>query len=275
MRTLSLLLSIGFGLLGPGRALACEERSSVADIDATIDALDAAYARADSPAFDKARRDLGPLLDCADEVLPRSLIARVHRARAFAAFADRDLVVLTYAFSAAKVLEPEFRFPPDLLPPSHPLQQHYDEAPLDLTSIPFTAPREGYLLLDGSATEERPANRAVVMQFIAGKGEVVATSYLLPEDRFPPPGILDYGGQEEPVRPTRNVTPWWIAAASSAGLGAATYGVAATRRSAYESAAPIDKPGLRTQTNTLVQASAGLGGIAIGAAVVAIVQRGR
>jgi hypothetical protein len=264
------------GVVGAPTAFAadCASERSVADVQATLDAIDAAYVRADTVAFSATQADLLNDVACASEVLPRGVVAKVHRARGLRAFAERDIDGTYAAFAASKFIEPNFVFPDDFLPDGHPIRADYERADPASEELALKPPATGYLLLDGSPGDKRPIDRAVVLQYISDRGRVNTTAYLMPSDRMP---ILVDGPLATPEvsKPPRGTTGWWIASAASAGLGAVTYGIAATRRSAYENADPVQKPALRTQTNALVEASAGLGGIAIGTGIVAIVGRRR
>jgi len=247
----------------------CETPADVADLTATLDRIDAAYQSADTVAYTSAMAKLGPQLDCSSEVLPRSLIARVHRTQGLAAFTQQDGERLTQAFAAAKAIEPAFTFPVSFVPASHPLAQKYADVQASDGTIPLPPLSSGFLLLDGEAADARPTERAVVLQHIVGRNEVALTRYLLADDR----SWAQLTPAETAPVPTSGTgaRPFWIASIASASLSAITYGVGASRRSAYEKAEPADKPGLRTQTNSLVQASVGLAGVAAGTAVVGVV----
>ena len=180
-----LAAALCFALVATPAAAGCEERSDVASLTETLDRIDAAYATADSVAFSEAMKALGPQLDCSSEILPRSLIARIHRAQGLVAFTAQDSMRLSQAFAAAKSIDPDYLFPETFIPPSHPLARMYMETEPAPDTVPIAPPREGFLLLDGEAVTVRPTQRAVVVQHILDRNQVAFTRYLLPGDRIP------------------------------------------------------------------------------------------
>jgi hypothetical protein len=244
----------------------CAERSTVAGLTATLDRIDQAYSTADTVGYAEAMGALGPQLDCSSEILPRSLIARIHRTQALGAFTAQDGMRLAQAFAAAKSIDPAYVYPESFIPPSHPLARMYMETEPTTDTVPIPPPLDGFLLLDGEALDARPAQRAVVVQHVLDRNQVAFTGYLLPGDRLPVATA-----EEQRTAAAHRARPFWIASVASASLGAVSYGVAASRRAAYEDAAPVDKPPLRAQTNGWVQVSAGFLGVAVGAGTAGLV----
>lgn len=267
-----LLTTVVASLAVHGTALAgCPTPTDVADITEILDKIDAAYQSADTVAFTEGVSVLGPQLDCASEVLPRSLVARIHRTQGLAAFTQQDDERLTDAFAAAKALEPSFTYPESFVPAAHPVARRLAEVVVPTDEAPYAPPAEGFYLFDGAASDLRPAGRSVLLQHIVGRNEVALTRYLRPGDRGWAQLDANAVRSDSASTTRRTATPFWITSIATASLGGVVYGVAASRRSAYENAATIDKPPLRAQTNGLVTASLGLLGVSAGSAALGLV----
>jgi len=88
---------------------------------------------------------------------------------------------------AARVLDPSYAFPDDLLPPDHALRRAYES--LDTaegrTERP-PQPRDESFAFDGTRTPRRPIDRATLVQLVDPTGKVEETAWIAPSASLPP-----------------------------------------------------------------------------------------
>lgn len=164
----------------------CTFRAGGADVSRALDAAERAYVTLDLELFEKATTEVDFVVPCLEAMLDVATAARLHRLRALGRFADGDRDGALLELTAAKVLEPTYVFPLDVLPEGFELRLLYEgvdpAAGGEVVRLP--RPRAGSLVLDGSATRSRPVDRPVVFQRLEG-GEVVQTQMLAASDPVP------------------------------------------------------------------------------------------
>jgi hypothetical protein len=226
-----------------------------------LEAAERSYRDADVKGFVAAAEQIDAVLPCVAEVVPRSLIARVHRTNGMRAFVDRDPDAASDSFAGARAIEPDYAFPSDMVPEQHPMAKLYREAPETATTSPSPRPAEGSLLFDGRRTLDRPYTRDTLLQHVID--DAVVATYLL-----------------RPGQPTPEYPVWTEETAKKRGFGASkglligagvaalaaggTYLAAGGQRAAYLDAPVEHKDALRSRTNALVVTSAGVGLAAVG-----------
>ena len=194
------------------------------------------------------------------------------------AFIDKKEEKAHAAFGAARAIEPAYRFPETMVPPGHPIMKSYealDVLKVETREVP--PPEGGYFHFDGRPGLDRPVNLPSIAQLFDADGGVEITAYLWPAD-----GMFDYTiGKPAAIPGTEIVdTPrkgpnlaLTIGAGGAALTSGILYGVAASAAGKFNSPTTDyeDGPKLRAQTNTFLVASGGLGVIAIGMGVGAVV----
>ncbi len=230
------------------------------ELTAQLEAAERSYRNADVEGFVAAAEQIDAVLPCIAEVVPRSLIARVHRTNGMRAFVDRDPDAATDAFAGAKSIEPDYAFPSDMVPEQHPMAALYRDAPETATTSPSPRPLDGSLLFDGRRSLDRPYTRATLLQRVVDD-EVVATWMLRPGQPTP-----DYPvWTEEAAKKGFGTSKILLVGAGVAALAAGgTYLAAGSNRSAYLNGPVEHKDALRSRTNALVITSAGVGAAAVG-----------
>ena len=200
MRAVLLTASI---LLTPRLSWACDADVSTADLNLVIDEVEAAYIALDVSGVTDRLAALDALTPCLSESIPRTDMARYHRAQGLGAFINRDAEAASRAFLAARSIEPDATLPSSLVSQGHPVQLLYARLSLeDREYGPMPEPVNSYLLLDGRQDTPRPLSHPVLLQRIEDAGSVVQSAYLWPVDAMPffpvaPPDLP--GPPEEPT----------------------------------------------------------------------------
>lgn len=258
---------------------ACPEGADTTDLTTAISDAEATFTDLDIAAFKEATDRLRGLLPCLGDPLTRHLSAEVHRFLGIRAFGDRDPDAKLY-FAAARAIEPDYTFPPSLIPEGNPVRTAYADYDLSQARVASAPePASGSLQFDARTTLERPAAWPTIYQRLDESGAVVETAYLMPADPVPTypmkqVRIVAVAPQPEPIGPTdppRPVAPplrtpllvGTVAAAASTGL---LYGLAGVSHATFHdtSTPDADLDGLRTRTNTLVVTSAVTGALTVG-----------
>jgi len=261
-------------------AAACPESATAVDVIEVAEASARAYEAADLQGFVATSSRLEEMLPCLAEPLPRNVAANVHRMMGLRAFVDQRQEKSTAAFGAARSIEPSYRFPETMVPAGHPIMGNYEA--VDVSSVAtreVPAPAEGYLHFDGRPATERPTDLPTIAQLFDTEGAVEDTAYLWPGD-----GLFEYaertGPASTPVPTPISSTqrrgpnlPLAVGAGGAAITSAVLYGVAASASSKFNSpATPYeDGPKLRAQANSFLVASGGVGVVALGLGVGAVV----
>lgn len=266
----SLLL---LALIMPGTsALAqCEGLTTTIEIQARLAEAESALAALDAQAFRSHVDGTGLLLPCLGEPISPRLAANLHRLVGIRAFGGRDPLA-ERAFAAARHIEPNYQFSLSLIPDGNPVRDAYEQVALDKRStLPIDPPSSGQILVDGSASDQRPLSWPAVVQWVDDDQTVQFSDYFLPGQSLP-----DYPRWEP--QQERGKAPVGLLA-TSVGLGvvsAGLYGVALAEQARYKDTVndplPTDQlDGLRRSTNGLVLASALGATAALGTGVAVVV----
>jgi hypothetical protein len=271
-------------LLSHLAAAACP--ATAADIDRAVGDAEAAYAGMDLDGFRAAVSTATADAGCLAERPPRATVASLHRAVGLAEFfVAKDAARAAGAFASARALEPAYTFPDRLVPKGHPLLKAYasqDPAASELEILPPSA--TGHIEVDTQPSATRPMDRPVLIQVVAEDGSVAAGVYAWPGDPLP-----GYASRQAPIaaKETRPARPGTLPARARKGpnlplaggavaalaLAGASYGVAYSTHEQYydPSTDASDRPGLRDATNALFVTSVGVGVVAVGLGVGAVV----
>lgn len=273
-----------------GVSWACEGPSASHQVSAAIDEALEQYRQLEIDRF-RAQVDVAKAhIGCLETFLSRHLAAEYHRAQGIRLFVDRNSSDAQKHFAAARVLEPSFTFPTDLVPEGNPLLDDYRALePQPASFDELARPAVGTIKLDGSTTRKRGAGRPVIFQLADGSGKVVLSEALAPEQA---PSAYDVEGEgvattdgggkpkrEKGARKGPNV-PLLIVAGTAAVAAGALYGGAFATRSNWQgvpaNSGDTDKvDAARGLTNGLVVGSWIAGGIAVGTGTTAFVVNGR
>ncbi len=231
--------------------------------------------------FGMAAEALADQLPCLSEPQGPLQAARIHRVQGLAAFVGGDRQGCQQAFAASQRLEPDFSFSHGLFPEAHPIARLFVQArglQLETSSVPRTG---GQYWFDGLPGNARPANQPSLVQLQDSSGRLLASAYLWPGDALPTPTpplvelaaqpTLEVSGAHEARRgPHVALT---IGAGLSALAAGGCYAVALAAANDYRENPHSDAElvQLRTRANGLVFVSAGLGALAVGTGVGAVV----
>lgn len=233
------------------------------ELASALEQAEAAYIDLDEVGFrDKVNELAGILLPCAKDAFPPTLASRHHRLMALHLLMVGDEPGALSAIEAAKIGDPEFMFPDDLLPPTHPLRAHYEAYVPHPKTRNVPEPRVGSIAFDGQHTRRRSKIHPTVAQLFDEQGLAQSTTYLGARETLPPYRAI----------PRRRNT-LILGGASALVVSATMYGLAwAQRGDLFSSASDqaltakhLDSK--RARTNGLTLASGAFLGIAIGAGV--------
>lgn len=286
------------GLFPPASALAedtsCPELTLGADIQAAATEAELAFAATKVEAFLAATDQLVRLVPCLLEPVEPAVAAHVHRMVGLRSFVQRDQDKARQAFASARVLEPAYAWPEEVIPWGHPLLSIYGA--LDTEDAVFEtppAPPAGWVYMDGRPSEPRPQEWPTLMQVSDAEGAVRLSAYLWPSEQLPDYGVAeaeplvelapDPSGAPDDIPITGAATTttvrsgpraWTLATAGGAAVASGVL-YALASRSARQYADPQtpfeDLDASRRRTNGLVFASAGAAGVALGTGVAAFI----
>jgi hypothetical protein len=244
------------------------ERTTL-ELTSSLEAAETSYQNADVDGFLAAAGSMDAVIPCIGEVIPRSLVARVHRTFGMRAFVSRNNEQASKAFSGARNIEPMFAFPPEMVPTQHPMAKLYAEADDTGTTSPIERPAQGSFLFDGRRTLDRPYTRVSLLQQVEDD-EVLGTWYLWPKDPMPDYAVWtpDTAKASKGFGVSKVLL---IGAGAAAVIAGGTYAAAGANRSTYLDAPVEHKDALRSRTNALVVTSAGVGVVAAGLGATAVV----
>lgn len=236
----------------------CANRPLAAALEAHLAVAEGALRAADAANFELAMEEIALVLPCLADTPTPAVAARLHRIIGIQAFVRGDAERARQAFSAARVLEPDYTFPSQLYAPENDIRQMYDS--MDATATASTRvpePRDGSLVFDGTATRSRPRDRATVVQLVSENAQVASTTYVLPTQPLPP---------YRAIPRTRNTL--FVTAGVSLLGAVATYAGAWVSRGEFERDDPSytldDLERLQAQTSAFLVVSGVLGATAAG-----------
>lgn len=245
------------------------------ELATSLEDAESSYKNADVEGFLEAAGVMDAVLPCMAEAVPRSLVGRLHRTTGIRAFVGRNPDGATAAFAGSRTLEPAWSFPPDMVPPQHPMAKLYVAAQDDASAESIERPAIGQFLFDGRSGLERPMSRVSLLQHTDGDA-VLGTWYLWPADPMPSYDIF-VPEPDAPIKPARTKksigasTGLLIGAGALAVAAGGTYAAAGVSRGTYADAAIEHKSALRSRTNSLTLASAGIGAAALGVGATAVI----
>lgn len=245
--------------------------ASVAEVTAAVADAEQAFVRLDRTGLDRSLADAAAELACMTSPIPPTLAARLHRAKALAAFVAGDEPGARRALYAARVVDPVGDYPSGLLPADHPLRGLLVNAVLGTpASAPIPAPAQGSVWFDGRISLSRPSDRPTVFQRTGPKGEVVDGAWLSPDEALPTFDLAKSEAATKAVGPSVFLASGAGAALVASGV---TYGLAAVANARFRDPATPDEdiPGIYQTNNTLVYTSVGLGALAVAGGVGAVV----
>jgi hypothetical protein len=259
----------------PATAQDCEATAD--DILAAHSDTLTAFTEMDAEALIRIRGQAHANVDCLVEVLPPTAAGALHRVEAIASFLARDLERTELALLSARLSDPEYGFPIDIVPAGHPLDRIVQKAAerTETERAAILHPPGTVVLVDGIPSELRPFGRPVVVQLVKD-GEPRWSSYIEPGESLPrweaqPEPVAVVAPDPEPIavdkrKPTVELA---VAAGGLAMLSGAFYGTAAGSHARFQNPeTPFeDIGGLQKQTNSLMSASVVTAGAALGLGV--------
>jgi len=161
----------------------CAEASSPAQLDATLQAAEAGWIKADEAGFLLKVEEAIIQLPCVSAPIEPPLAARYHQALGLWLFASQQPEMAQDAFAAARRIAPSAGLSDDLAPVGHPARKLYDGSTPDDSTAAAPTPAAGQVLFDG-APGERPTAVNTIFQLEAD-GATSLTRYLRPDADLP------------------------------------------------------------------------------------------
>jgi hypothetical protein len=253
---------------------ACPSTSAV--LNATLEHAESAFVELDASRLRSDAGDVTREALCLSDRPGRGTIARLHRVVGLAAFIDQDDERARSAFAAAKLIEPEYRFPAELVPDGTPAAELYASASATpAATAPIPAPRDGRVEIDGEPASARATDRPALALIVGADGAVVASAYVWPADPLPSYEVAQPQLAQRPAPGARRGPNRPLLAVAGASLLAAgaVYGANLAVHAGYDDLDPYSPEGqrLRTKNNALVITDAALGVVVIGAGVGAVI----
>lgn len=232
----------------------CETSYAVTKLAGALGGAEASFSQLDVSGFSNSIEEtILFVLPCLKEPVDSVVAARVHRMLALRAYSSRREELINPSLLAGRQLQPDYKWPDDLIPEGHEFRDRYEALPvLAAESRKLRAPSEGSLWVDGEQTLEMVMGRASIVQYINSEGETDWTQYRMPSDDL----------RSYPVIPRTRYRLLVASGVQLAVAGALLGGSIAAKdafddQSTERSLEDIDR--LRTSANTLRSASLGLG----------------
>jgi hypothetical protein len=245
----------------------CPAPATIADLIIEVRAAEAAFREMDDAAFAAATERIDAALPCVNEPISTSTAATMHRMMGLRAFLDADAPRAGRAFGAARTVDPQYAFPPDLLPAGNPIQIAYLSIPVDSReTVQVAQPVEGNFTFDGRRATERPLRWPTVVQRFDKDGNVEQTAYLWPDAPMFP--YLEVPAPPAPVDRHLGRTVVLGGAIGSGLAAGAFYGVAAKSARQFDEAVGEEEGDrFARRANAFVAASGVAGTFSVGLAV--------
>jgi len=263
------LISVAVALLyAPGAVAGCAIQVSAGELDDKLDGALERLADLDIEAFKTESDAIQGIVPCVSEDLNPPLIATLHRVYGLRAFGE-STGEAAIAFAAARLLEPQYTFPDELVQEGNPVLEEY--ASIDISerrTVLVPEPTEGSLRFDGNATLERSADWPSVVQIYDASQMLAETRYLLPGDRLPSyPGASKFD--------TKKLRLPLLGVAGVTGVTSiALTAVSGVREKTYKDPNALPEKELgdyRSTTNSIAFAGAASGVLALGSGVALVV----
>lgn len=264
---------------------ACPAPVSALTVAQDISLSDAAFADMDSEAFNASRSSALRTLPCVNETITTTQVSALHRMQGLAGFLNRDQAASIASFRSLLAVSPGYVLSETVAPEGHPLRAWFETAMMTPSAAPrpVTAPKKGWVYVDGKIATVAPSDRPFVLQVFDPNGAIILTELVgagapiptptgdtkvvakssnassaapLPGGRPP-----DRGGERRVNAPL--LATAGVMALASGGL----YWAASTQADQFWDPATASNQldGLRQQTNTLAGLSLGVGALALGA----------
>ncbi len=286
-------------LAGPAQGQDCQPMLKLSELDTVLTDAEQAAGR-NAELFEAASSYGVASLPCLEAVIEPAQAARLHRMVGLRHLVHGEEDRALWAFAASHRIDPDFTFPADVFPASHPISRTYADAgvlPPMRRDAPWQPDTSAWY--DGLQSEQRPGGSATLLQLTSTSGVLMGTHYLWPADEIPtvsearlaalPPPEPD--PPEEPIAsgpqpvdaspPPADLTihsdvqPPWLESSLLAVAGASTAAagiscllagrVAADYRTNDHTLAELDQ--LKARNNTMVYTAGALGVLAVGAGV--------
>ena len=259
-----------FCLLVAGAAEAnCDEEVSPSEFARQVSLGDAAFSEMDADAFRQALFWIDDALPCLSDGLSTGQITSLHRLQALDAFSDQDPALTTLFMRSVLANAPNYELPDLIAPDGHPLRLHFRVAQglPAASSVPISAPRRGWILVDGQGVNAVPPDRPFVFQVFDENGHAEDTVMVMPGGDIP-----RYPGAGRGVR--RFSLPLMVASGVAAlGSGALYLASSQAEASFWDPTTPdADLEALMAQANGLSWASLIVGTASVGTGVAAVVR---
>jgi hypothetical protein len=174
-----MLLLLPLVLFVAPAAAACPTTWPAATLNERLAAAEAAYSALDTEGFQRAVEDTKLMLPCSSTLIDPALAARYHRIEALRLFVQGHEAEATESLAAAKVLEPEYRFPAEMFDASHAFRVQYDaQRSTEGKTVSVPPARKGAVAFDGVRSRRRPVERATVVQILDEHDVPASTTYL-------------------------------------------------------------------------------------------------
>ena len=173
-------------LLAEAEPATCEHIFTVDDVEAILEFASDTWAALDAEGFLASTSRLKEAVPCLEAPLSGRQAAEILRWEALGAFMERDPDAASRWFASARIVDPYFRFPAQVVPPGNPLSQVYDEsASLSGAFSELRPPAEGALQLNGRLSLQRPDDWPVIVQITDAESKLTYTGLLMPGDPMP------------------------------------------------------------------------------------------
>lgn len=281
-------MPIPLALLVPtALAATCERGVPLDELHQALRLARTAWVVMDRESFEQAVAERDRLLACISEPIEPALAQQLHMHEALAWSLERRDDLCRGAFRAILSQDPTWTLPLELAPEHHRLREAFEAVqaqPYTELRRDFEVPAGSALLVDGVRARDVPADRPFLVQVLDGSGTVLRTHYFVPGSD-PAEGLAGWlggapdvqgGAVLEPEGSSRRGSQVLLGSAAGAALLAGgIYAVAAVRAAGLEDGdvACDQLPQARTQVNSLVVASAGLGALGTGLVVAGLVLR--
>lgn len=275
---------------------ACDKPTDNAALARGVDAAIEAFQSMEDANFASAREAVIQAVPCLAEPIKPEVAAAVHRIRGLNAFLADDSLTGQLYFAAARSIDPSYRFPEDVAPEGHPLQQDYlalDTSADQIELLPELT--TGSLFVNGRRTRERSKSYPILFQLVDADDNVLSTAFLDAGSALPVDAALIAPVEGAGSGPSAGSTkknkkrPNLPLLITSAALGAAAGGLAVGNRLSYGSyntyysglganPSPADIDGYdrrRGTTNLLGFTATGVGVAAIGLGATSFAVSGR